>query len=112
MSKAEGVGSISTNDGAVSSGRGRERGADAIEAKVDPCSHEAKVGKEHGRLGAQDCAGDGIRKQEYGGEMLDAHANEALCNGYGMLGHELLKGNEEAGLDSDTAGDGGVPGLG
>lgn len=44
--------------------------------------------------------------------MLDAHANEALCNGYGMLGHELLKGNEEAGLDSDTAGDGGVPGLG
>jgi len=38
--------------------------------------------------------------------VLDAHANEALCDGDRVLGHELLEGHEEAGLDGDAAGDG------
>lgn len=40
--------------------------------------------------------------------MLDAHADEALCDGNRVFWHELLEGNEEAGLDGNAAGDGGV----
>ena len=40
--------------------------------------------------------------------MLDAHADEALGNGDGVLRDELLEGDEEAGLDGDAAGDGGA----
>jgi hypothetical protein len=40
--------------------------------------------------------------------VLDAHAHEASGNGDSVLGHELLEGHEEAGLDGNAAGDGGV----
>jgi hypothetical protein len=37
--------------------------------------------------------------------VLDAHANEALCDGDGVLWDELLEGDEEGGLDGDAARD-------
>lgn len=40
--------------------------------------------------------------------MLDAHANEAFGDCDGMLGHELLEGDEEACLDSNAARNGRV----
>lgn len=64
--------------------------------------------QEHGGLGANHDAGDGVGEEEDGGEVLDAHANEALCDGDGVFGHELLECDEEAGLDGDAARDCGV----
>ena len=40
--------------------------------------------------------------------MLHAHADETLGNSDGVLGDELLEGDEEAGLDGDAARDGGA----
>jgi len=42
--------------------------------------------------------------------VLDAHADQAFGNGDCVFGHELLEGDEEAGLDGDAAGYGGAPG--
>lgn len=42
--------------------------------------------------------------------MLDAHADEALGDGDGVLRHQLLEGHEKAGLDGNAARDGGAPG--
>jgi hypothetical protein len=42
--------------------------------------------------------------------VLDAHANEALCDGYGVLWDELLEGDKEGGLDGDATGDCGAAG--
>jgi hypothetical protein len=40
--------------------------------------------------------------------VLDAHADEASGDGDSVLGHKLLEGHEETGLNGDAAGDGGV----
>lgn len=37
--------------------------------------------------------------------MLDAHANEALCDCDSVLGDELLEGHEEAGLNGNATRD-------
>ena len=44
--------------------------------------------------------------------MLDAHADEALCDGNGVFGDELLEGDEEASLDGNASRDGRAPSLG
>jgi len=34
--------------------------------------------------------------------VLDAHTDEAFCDGYSVFGNELLEGDEETGLDRDS----------
>ena len=43
--------------------------------------------------------------------MLDTHANEAFGDGDGVFGDQLLEGDEEACLNGDATGDGGVAGI-
>ena len=110
MGKGESVRSIALDDRVMAGCSGGQRWADAVEAQVDPGGHEAKVGQEHGSLGAEDDGGDGVGEQEDGGEVLDTHADETFGDGDGVFGDELLEGDEEAGLDGDAAGDGGAAG--
>lgn len=108
MGKGEGVGSIALDDRAVAGRCRRQRGADTVEAQVDPGGHEAKVSQEHGGLGAKNDTRDGVGGEEYGREVLDAHTDEAFCDGNGVFRNELLEGDEEAGLDGDAARNGGA----
>lgn len=108
MGEGECVRGVALDDRAVAGRCRGQRGARAVEAQVDPGGHEAKVGQEHGGFGAEDNARDGVGGQEDGWEVLDAHADEALGDGDGVLRDELLEGDEEAGLDGDAAGDGGA----
>lgn len=109
VSKSECVRGVSSNHRSVTSRSGRERWADTEEAEVDPGCHEAEVCQEHGGLRAQNYARYCVGEEEDGGEVLDTHAHKALGDGDGVLGDELLEGDEEAGLNGDAAGDGRAP---
>lgn len=111
VGEGKSVGGIAFDDGAVAGGSRGQRGADAVEAEVDPSSQEAEPGEEHGGLGAQDKAGQGVCEEENGGEMLDAHADDALCDCNSVLGNELLEGDKEGSLNGNAAGDGGGEGA-
>ena len=105
--ESKGVRGIALDDRSIAGSSGRKRWADAVEAQVDPRRKEAEPREEHGRLSAQRNARYGVGEEENGGEVLDAHADEALGDCDGMLRDELLEGDEEAGLDRNAAGDGG-----
>lgn len=105
MSESKGVRGVAFYHGAVTRSSGRKRGADAVEAKIDPRSQEAEPGQEHGRLRAEGYARYGVGEEEYGGEMFHTHTYDAFCDCNGMLGDELLEGNEEASLNGNATGD-------
>jgi hypothetical protein len=106
--ESERVRGVAPNHRSVSGCSRRERGTDAEEAKIYPGCHKAKVCQEHGGLGANYDARKRVNEEENCGEVLDTHADEALCNGNRVLRDELFKGHEEPCLDGDATGDGRV----
>lgn len=107
VGKGEGVACVAAHGGHVVRGGGGEDGGGAVEAEVGPRGHEGEEGEEHCRFGAEEGAGDGVEEEEEGGEVLDSHAEDAP-DGHGVLGDQLLEGDEKAGLDGDAPGNGGV----
>lgn len=76
-----------------------------IKPQISPAGEKAEPGQDGGSVGANYKSTEGVEEKKQGGEVLDAHFDQALEDSDRMFRNELLEGDEEGTLDGDTTAD-------